>query len=163
MVSAVFIAEFQAMFAMNRNSVSIGYGIAAPGVADHRVQHAVRRQRRLPGERLVDAERRAVGVDQQILRPVREAERRPGSGLPGAICAGLPAGLVAGGMGRGIGRLVAEAARAYRSLPSSICSRCSARQVWKPLEWAEMPRIACIATGRPTIWSCRRPSMSVQG
>ncbi len=38
-----------------------------------------------------------------------------------------------------------------------------ARQVWKPLEWAEMPRMACMATGRPTILSCRRPAQSVQG
>ena len=36
-----------------------------------------------------------------------------------------------------------------------------ARQVWKPLEWAEMPRIACIDTGRPLIVSCRRPAQSV--
>ena len=38
-----------------------------------------------------------------------------------------------------------------------------ARQVWKPFEWAEIPRIACIATGRPMVFSCRRPAQSVQG
>ena len=38
-----------------------------------------------------------------------------------------------------------------------------ARQVWKPLEWAEMPRMACIETGRPIILSWRRPAQSVQG
>ena len=37
------------------------------------------------------------------------------------------------------------------------------RQVWKPFEWAEMPRIACIATGRPIIRSCWRPAQSIQG
>ena len=35
--------------------------------------------------------------------------------------------------------------------------------MWKPLECAEMPRMACIATGRPTMRSCRRPAQSVQG
>ena len=38
-----------------------------------------------------------------------------------------------------------------------------ARQVWKPFEWAEIPRIACIATGRPSMVACRRPKVSVQG
>ena len=37
------------------------------------------------------------------------------------------------------------------------------RQVWKPLEWAEMPRMACMPTGRPIILSWRRPVQSVQG
>src|SRR5580693_6082860 len=32
--------------------------------------------------------------------------------------------------------------------PISICRRWIARQVWNPLEWAEMPRIAWIANGR---------------
>ncbi len=40
---------------------------------------------------------------------------------------------------------------------------CSIRQVWKPLAWAEMPRMACMPTGRPIIFSWRRPNMSVQG
>ena len=48
-------------------------------------------------------------------------------------------------------------------VPSSICSRWMARQVWKPLEWAEMPRMACIDTGRPRIVSWRRPAQSVHG
>jgi hypothetical protein len=37
------------------------------------------------------------------------------------------------------------------------------RQVWNPLEWAEIPRIACIDTGRPIILSCLRPHASVHG
>jgi hypothetical protein len=47
--------------------------------------------------------------------------------------------------------------------PSSICSTWIARQVWNPFECAEIPRIACIATGRPIMVSCRRPAQSVQG
>ena len=34
---------------------------------------------------------------------------------------------------------------------------CSMRQVWKPLEWAEMPRMACMLTGRPIILSWLAP------
>ncbi len=62
----------------------------------------------------------------------------------------------------GKGRLVAEAAGQSME-PSRICSRCSMRQVWKPLAWAEMPRMACIETGRPTIFSWQRPVQSVHG
>ena len=40
---------------------------------------------------------------------------------------------------------------------------CRMRQVWKPLAWAEMPRMACMPTGRPIILSCRRPVQSVHG
>ena len=40
---------------------------------------------------------------------------------------------------------------------------CSARQVWKPLEWAEMPRMAWKLTGRPMKVSWRSPRKSVQG
>jgi hypothetical protein len=40
---------------------------------------------------------------------------------------------------------------------------CSARAVWKPLEWAEMPRMAWKETGRPTKLWWRSPFMSVQG
>ena len=51
------------------------------------------------------------------------------------------AGVGCASAGFGIGRLEAEAAGASTA-PSRICSRCSAREVWKPLEWAEMPRMA---------------------
>ncbi len=40
------------------------------------MHHAVGGQRRLPGERLVDALRPALGVHQQILRPADETQRR---------------------------------------------------------------------------------------
>ena len=101
--------------------------------------------------------RRAVGVDQQVLRPARIAERHAGQrACPAAArLAGRlrpPAGSAAGTA------TCSGSRRAYRSAPSSICSRWMARQVWKPLECAEMPRIACIATGRPIIVSCRRPA-----
>ena len=38
-----------------------------------------------------------------------------------------------------------------------------ARQVWKPLEWAAPPRMAYMLTGRPMIFSWRRPAQSVHG
>ncbi len=63
--------------------------------------------------------------------------------------------------GSASGRAACSGSRpAHRSLPSSICKRCSARQVWKPLEWAEMPRIACMLTGRPII-CCVAPAAGV--
>ena len=43
----------------------------------------VRGNRRLPREGLVDAPRRAVRIDQEILRAWREAERRPAGQMPG--------------------------------------------------------------------------------
>jgi hypothetical protein len=48
-------------------------------VGDDHVHHAVRRQRRIPGKRLVDALRRlAVGFEQQVFRSARIAQMRPG-------------------------------------------------------------------------------------
>ena len=136
------------MFAMNSSSVSIGYGSPADRVGDHHLQHAVRGERRLPRVRLVDAQRPAVRVEREVLGPHREAERRARQRRVGRA--------------RRIGRQLVrrDAASGYgararklpgpSSAPSSICSRCSARHVWKPFECAEMPRIAYIATGRPT-------------
>src|SRR5437588_541678 len=43
-------------------------------------------------------------------------------------------------------------------VPRTICRRWRMRQVWKPFEWAEMPRIAYIETGRPTMRSWNRPA-----
>ena len=127
------------------------------GVADHHVHQAVGGERRLPGERLVDAPRRAVGLDQQILGPASESR---GAGRPSArrrnlIC--LAGRLRCRRDGFGKGGLKRNPPGASM-LPSSICSRCSARQVWKPLECAEMPRMACMLTGRPMHLSCRRPA-----
>ena len=123
----------------------------------------MRGERRLPGERLVDALRPAVVVDQQILGAASESRAaRRRSGLPAATCSGLPAGFGPGGRGLRIGRLVAQAARHIDRAEQHL-QQMQARQVWKPLEWAEMPRIACIATGRPRIVSWRRPAQSVQG
>ena len=53
-----------------------------------------------------------------------------------------------GGAGFGYGGLKRKPP-GTSTVPSSTCSRWIARQVWKPFEWAEMPRMACIATGRP--------------
>ena len=86
-------------------------GVAAPGVADHRLQHAVDRQRRVPAERLVDPDRRAVGIEQQILRPAREAQRRAGQRLAGLDLVGPAERARPGRAGARVGRLVAPAAR----------------------------------------------------
>ena len=136
-------------------------GIAGDGVGDHHVHQAVRGERRFPRVRLVDAQRRAVGVDAR--------DPRAASGMP----SGMRSSGVSGAM-RSADRSRAAVRRDRRgygararklpgpsSAPSSIWIRCSARQVWKPFECAEMPRIAYIATGRPTTLSCVRPHMSV--
>ena len=47
--------------------------------------------------------------------------------------------------------------------PSRIWTKRRMREAWKPLAWAEIPRIACMPTGRPTMFSWRRPNRSVQG
>ena len=54
------------------------------------MHQAVGGERRLPGKGLVDADRRAVAVDQQVLRPADEAERHAGERRvrPPAILAG---------------------------------------------------------------------------
>ena len=50
--------------------------IAGPGIADHRVQHAVHGQRIRPRVGVVDAARLAVVIHQQVFGPVDETERR---------------------------------------------------------------------------------------
>ena len=45
------------------------------GIGDQRVHQPVRRHRRIPGERLVDAHRGPVGLQQQILGPARITQR----------------------------------------------------------------------------------------
>ena len=81
------------------------------GVGDHHVHHAVRGERRLPGERLVDPARAAVGLDQQILGPGRIAERRSRHRLARRHLAGPPGGLRARRRRLRERRLVAKAAR----------------------------------------------------
>ena len=84
--------------------------VARQRVADHHVHQPVRGDRRVPGERLVDAHRLAVGVEQQILGAAREAERRAGQRLARRELLGL-AGRLRTRRGRlRIGRLVAPAA-----------------------------------------------------
>ena len=85
-------------------------GVAAPGVADHRLQHAVDRQRRVPAERLVDPDRRAVGIEQQILRPARKAQRRARQRLAGLDLVRPAERARSRRAGAGIGRFVAPAA-----------------------------------------------------
>ena len=79
------------------------------------------------------------------------------SGCPGAVSR---AGFSGGGTCFGYGAF-ARCPPGTSMVPSSSCSRCTARQVWKPLECAEMPRIACMDTGRPVKLECVRPAQSV--
>ena len=51
-------------------------GVTLGGVGDHVVHQAVGRQRVLPRKRVVDADRRAVRVDGQLVRVRRETQRR---------------------------------------------------------------------------------------
>ena len=50
--------------------------IACPCVADHRMQHAVRGERIGPREGVIDTQRTAVFVDEQIVGRMDESERR---------------------------------------------------------------------------------------
>ena len=147
---AVFIAEFQLMLAMYMNSVSIVVRIAGPRVADHACASCRARRAALPRERLVDAPRLAVRVDQQILGPVHEAERRRRRARRSALRV-LP-----GRFGRrhrlrdtaaGSGSRRAHRSRRAASAADAARGRCGSR--WSA---REMPRIACIDTGRPIIF-----------
>ena len=79
--------------------------------------------------------------------PVTKPSGMPESGVIG-LPPSLPAGLGPGGASFGKGGLKRKPP-GTSTVPSSTCSRWMARQVWKPLVWAEMPRIACMAIGRP--------------
>ena len=52
------------------------FRIGGPGVADDRMQHPVHGQRIAPGVGVIDAARLALRIDQQVLRPVHETQRR---------------------------------------------------------------------------------------
>ena len=83
------------------------------------------------------------------------------SGVFGALMMSmLFSGSWCGGIGFGYGARARKLPGAS-SAPSSIWIMWIARQEWKPLECAAMPRIAYIATGRPTTLSCLRPHTSV--
>ena len=103
-----------------------------------------------------------ASIHQQILRPGREAERGPCSGVHRLGLARFAGGLRGRRSWRWIGRLVTEAARAIDRAQQDLqhvqrCGRCESR-------WSE-PRCrawhAC-ATGRPIVLSWRRPAQSVQ-
>ena len=89
-----------------------GVGIAARGVGDHHVHQAVGRERRVPAEGLVDALRRARGIDQQVVGAGGEAQVRARQRLAGLHVARLAARLEEGRRQLRVGRLVAEAAGA---------------------------------------------------
>ena len=80
--------------------------------------------------------------------PCTKPSGMPSSGVFAATF--LPAGFGPHGIAFGYGALKRNPP-GHSTEPSSNCSRWIARQVWKPLEWAEMPRMACMAIGRPTI------------
>ena len=139
-------------------------GIAVPGVGDHHVHQAVGGERRLPGERLVDAPRRAVGLDQQVLRP--DAESRA-AGRPAACsaptCSACRRAWAPADAARD--RAACSGSRPGVSMaPSSICSR-----------WMRAAGVEAVGMGRDAAHrmharpagrrssSWRRPAQSVQG
>ncbi len=80
-------------------------------------------------------------VEQQVLGAARKAQVRPVERAAGAALA--MRGRVGLG-GFGIGRLEAEAAGRLDRAEQDL-QQVEARQVWKPLAWAETPRMACMA------------------
>ena len=104
-VSAGFMAEFQLMFAMYRNKVSMGYGSplqalwmticimpwAASG-ASH--ENALSMRPGVPSASII----RSSG-------PAGKPSGGPASGVPGATWSGRPVGLIVGGQGFGKGGL----------------------------------------------------------
>ena len=86
-------------------------GVAAPGIGGNHVQHPVGSERRLPRECLVDPDRTAVLVHQQVSGPGREAQGRSRHRRAGRDLAGFPCGLERRRRRLGKRRLVAEAAR----------------------------------------------------
>ena len=101
--------------------------IAPPRVGDDHVHHAVNGERRLPGEGLVDADRRSVRLEQQILRPRGKAERRAAKRRVRRDTL-LPAGFCAGGIACGNGALKRNPP-GQSIAPSSACNRWMARHV----------------------------------
>ena len=65
-------------------------------------------------------------------------------------------------MGRGKGALWRKPP-GRSMVPRMVIRMPSARMVWKPLEWAAMPRMAWKATGLPVTEACSLSQQSVQG
>jgi hypothetical protein len=101
---------------------------------------------------VVDAPRLALRIHQQVLGAVHEAQRR---GIELAVGAARLARAVRRRDRARVGRLVAEGARRVDRAEQQL-QHVQARQVWKPLLCALMPRMACIATGRPGMSACAR-------
>ena len=85
--------------------------VTAPGIGDDVVHEPVNRQRVFPAEGLVDAHRRAIGIDEQIVRVGRPAERHAVERHVRAHALRSPWSLGAGRDGARERRLVAKAAR----------------------------------------------------
>ena len=62
-----------------------GIGISGNRVGDHHVHKAMRGDGRIPGIRLVDADRLSVAIDREVFRTRRESERRPAERRVGGI------------------------------------------------------------------------------
>ena len=156
------MAEFQAMFAMYMNSTSIGYGSRSWAFLITRCI----RPWAASGASHENARSMRLGVPSSSTSrssgPLGKPSGGPGSGSPATTSPTLPAGRGAGGIGLGNGGLKRKPP-GTSMVPSRICRTWSARQVWKPLACAEIPRMACMLTGRPVMVSCRRPQASVQG
>jgi hypothetical protein len=136
-----------------------GVRVARMGVRDHHVEEPMDRQRVLPAEGLVDAGGGAVLAEREVVGAEGEAEVRAVERLAGT---GAEMGARVGARGLGVGRLEAEGAgRVHRA--DQAWRRWSARAVWKPFEWAEMPRMAWMATGRAVKPAWVSPRKSVQG
>ena len=115
------------------------------------LQHAVYGQRMLPGEGLSMRRRLAVGRDHPSLQGVHVAQRRLSTAVRACASCRTVGRRHARGGAAGSGSCPASMA------PSSICSTCSMRQVWKPLLCALMPRMACMATGGRSSARARGP------
>src|ERR1700730_7772539 len=104
-VSAVFIAEFQAMLAMYMKSVSMEYGSPFHALA---MTMCIR-----PGAAIGASQEKALSMrkgwpDASMIRSSGESgypSGTPGNDFPGTTCSGRPAGLGPGGAGFGCGDL----------------------------------------------------------
>ena len=143
------------MFAMKISSVSMRYGSPRHALVITLCISPCADERVLPRERLVDAHRRAVGVDRELVGVGRDSRAAP---RRAACSAGSSSGELngCGSSARcGAGTAPCGGSRRARSIvPSTLISTASARIVWKPFECAARPRIAWNATGLPVTVAC---------
>src|SRR5918996_723640 len=109
-VPAVFMAEFQAMFAMYMNRVSIGYGSPLWALVITRCNRPWAASGASQENALSMRKGRPSGSIKRSSGPGRKAGRGAGHGLARYPLPHLARGLRTGGDRFGIGRLVAKAA-----------------------------------------------------